>query len=311
MAPFPVIPAKLLLFGEHSVLLGMPAITLPLWDFTSRLKLAGNEKLAMQSGFFLKKFAEYLQQQRGLNKVIDLERMVHLIDNEGLYLDSEVPAGYGLGSSAGVCVAVYKAFYTGAFMETSPLKEFYGRMESYFHGISSGMDPLVIHTEKPLLVKNSGVEFLKENIRLPEGMHLYLLNSGIPRNAINMVNAFRELYELAEYKSTFHRYYEPALHRIINSVADGEGLSNGMLRELSHQQLHFFRRMIPDGLVPLWQQHLSDETAYFKILGAGGGGFFLVFSRNEYKEMGGYSMISINLKHRPEAGENKSGATLC
>jgi hypothetical protein len=84
-----------------------------------------------------------------------------------------------------------------------------------------------------------------------------------------------------------------------------------MLRELSHQQLHFFRRMIPDGLVPLWQQHLSDETAYFKILGAGGGGFFLVFSRNEYKEMGGYSMISINLKHRPEAGENKSGATLC
>lgn len=294
MIHFPVIPSKLLLFGEHSVLVGLPAVTLPLWDFTSRLKFSGSGKQEMQSGLMLKEFARYLQQENDFKKAIDVDKLIDLI-NQGLYLDSDIPAGYGLGSSANVCVAVYKAFNFGISVDTAYLKDFYGKMESYYHGKSSGIDPLVVHAEKPLMVNSSGIGFLNDDVRFPEGMNIYLLNSGIPRNAADMVNTFRQLYEDADYRKNFHRHYQPALEKITNTILNGERVSYGMLRELSFRQLQFFRKMIPESLLNIWQQHLSDDTAYFKILGAGGGGFFLVFSMNGYKEIDGYNLIRVNL----------------
>jgi len=44
--------------------------------------------------------------------------------------------------------------------------------------------------------------------------------------------------------------------------------------------------MIPADIKPLWQKGLEDDSYYFKLSGAGGGGYFLVHTRDKHSISG-------------------------
>ena len=91
LTPF---PAKVLLLGEYTILNGSKALALPYQDFCGTWSFAddGSESRA-SSQKNLKKMGLGLT-----DKYIDKPRLLNDIE-KGLWFDSSVPQGYGLGSS--------------------------------------------------------------------------------------------------------------------------------------------------------------------------------------------------------------------
>ena len=193
-------PAKLLLFGEYSLLLGSPALSMPFNRFHAALKFPDREtteKLqplhdetgvspqlpgpsvypspTVDSNLQLRKLQSYfLENHHIFNLLLDLERFGADL-GKGLYLESDIPQQYGMGSSGALCAAVYDKYRldlkeplqpgdipgpapvsTHAHANLSSLRTTFGLMESFFHGKSSGFDPLVSFLKTPLLLGIDG-----------------------------------------------------------------------------------------------------------------------------------------------------------
>ena len=75
----------------------------------------------------------------------------------GLYFRSTIPVGYGLGSSGAVVAGVFDRYSQGQTLEDlNALRSILGKMESCFHGKSSGLDPLVCYQQQALLLQGKG-----------------------------------------------------------------------------------------------------------------------------------------------------------
>jgi len=68
----------------------------------------------------------------------------------GMYFDSSIPQGYGVGSSGALVASIYDQYAHNKITilenltrdKLLKLKEIFSFMESFFHGKSSGLDPL-------------------------------------------------------------------------------------------------------------------------------------------------------------------------
>lgn len=293
------IPAKILLFGEHSVLAGSSAVTLPLWDFSAQLKVPDKKvsDFAKDSNFLLKQFFNYLnERQSWFQDDINLKHFKSALER-GLYLESNFPTGCGLGSSASVCVAVYKAFGACNALDNEKLMDLYGRMESFFHGKSSGIDPLTIHMQRPVVINMGKIEFIDKNENLLSDIKIYLLNSRIQRNAQKMINIFQDELNNDNFKSQFQSEYIPVLELIKDKILAGSGnIAWEQLKELSNLQYKFFRNLIPEPVYSIWN---ANPSACLKLLGAGGGGYFLVFSKKDINNLGGFSVKRVSFATTP------------
>jgi mevalonate kinase len=298
MGHFEKIPAKLLIFGEYTILLGAPAVTMPLWEFSSRLKLPTgfNTTASIASNRFLQLFSNYLVENKPLfENYLDLKSLGEAISN-GLYLESDIPYGFGIGSSGNVCVAIFSAFKKKDVDDLSELKSLYGQMESYFHGKSSGIDPLAIHTAKPMMIQNGEISFFPDDkIAIPNNIHLYLLNSAIPRSSESFIEYFLQQIENTNVKNTVEDDYLPLLRSIIEDLSKSNPLNWNSLKKLSVMQFSLFRKMIPDMLIETWEEVNNNPKTCIKLLGAGGGGFFLVFAKKPLTQISGFKLHKINL----------------
>jgi mevalonate kinase len=80
-----------------------------------------------------------------------------------MYFDSSIPQGYGIGSSGALVAAIYDQYATDKITvlenltqeKLLKLKKIFGRMESYFHGTSSGLDPLNSYLSIPILINSA------------------------------------------------------------------------------------------------------------------------------------------------------------
>ncbi len=184
---------KLLLIGEHSVIEGSRALVIPFPDVSAclvltQLPLAGED---LASNRVLFEFASWLKENESpaLPK-LDIPRLVRDIE-QGLYFRSSIPRGYGLGSSGALCAAVYDEYAEGKHKlsekpepdELLEVKKVLASMESWFHGTSSGIDPLCIYCNQPLIIegKENLVTWHFENIR-NQGLQVFLLDTGLTGN---------------------------------------------------------------------------------------------------------------------------------
>lgn len=149
-------------------------------------------------------FCDYLDGNETLIKSLDLNRFRQDLEN-GLYFNSNIPQSYGLGSSGCLCAAVADRYGKNLSGNPALLRDLFIQMESFFHGSSSGLDPLVSYLNKPLhLIHEGEPKVLENNIVLEnEWYHISLVDSGIPRNTKEWVKIFKELMQDPEY----HRGY--------------------------------------------------------------------------------------------------------
>ena len=193
-----------------------------------------------------------------------------------IFFDSNIPRGYGAGSSGAVTAAVLDLLaHAGAKIPTelSDLKKLLGDMESYFHGASSGLDPLVSYLNKSVLIRPHELaamdspNFFAENI--------FLLDTNRPRKAETMISFFKENV-VKKHKFLVENELVPNVRRAISGFLEGDAPRFfESAHQISETQYRICRDMIPMPFQNIWREGLSGDSFRLKLCGAGGGGFIL------------------------------------
>lgn len=160
-------PGKVILFGEHAVVYGQPAVAVPVLDVRATAAIDD-----APSGSGITVVAK------------DLNRTFHLFDvprddplrvivsatlarlGVGMRVDlkitvsSTIPVARGLGSGAAVSTAIARALgkHLGHWLTSRAVSDLVFETEKIYHGTPSGIDNTVIAFEKP-------VYFVKDKIR--------------------------------------------------------------------------------------------------------------------------------------------------
>ena len=224
-----------------------------------------------------------------------MSRFNHELQYE-LYLDSDVPSGYGLGSSGVLVAAVYDRYALQKNEDLLQLKTLFGKMESFFHGSSSGIDPLQCYLGRPFRINAEGVTLLPEDF-IPSDIHVFLADTGIKSNTKPLVQYFRTKREDPSYLVGFQTHYVPCVTACIEQLTKGEKQAFfASLRQLTDGQLKFLRPMITDNSIDLFLEKPGFNLG-FKISGSGGGGYVLGFTDDMDKTkafMEGYDIIWVS-----------------
>ena len=296
--------SKIMLFGEYSIIFGSMALTIPYSHFNGSLQFINknhytNLDFARDSNLHLREnYQQYLLptgKKGNLPTGFNYKLMGKELE-DGMYFESSIPEGYGLGSSGALVAALYDRYMPSENKPPHPitqlqdipkLKKDLAILESWFHGTSSGIDPLICYMQKPLLIKD-GQSIIPINIpdyNLTSDAAVFLINTQKARKTAPLVNQFMQDCENSEFKNSILNEYTPLNNSCIQSLmdADIEKFTNE-LEALSQFQATNFKRMIPSSIHEDWMYGLSSGKYILKLCGAGGGGFVLGFTHH-YKEV--------------------------
>lgn len=289
--------SKILLFGEYGIIQDSMGLSIPYRAFRGEFKFTDDSTPEQQkSTDSLEKFARYIHdisKQEDFNCVIDVDAFKRDIAR-GVYFDSTIPQGFGVGSSGALVAAVYDKYAQNkidsreniAKNDILDLKNIFGNLEAHFHGKSSGIDPLICYLKLPILIKSKsdlgtvGIPESKPDTVEGSGA-IFLLNSGQPGETQPMVNIFMERMKNEGFrnmiKKEFKKYNDECIKAFLNG--DSKPLFQN-LKSLSSLLLDNFKPMIPKTFHSLWEKGLESNAYYLKLCGSGGGGFVLGFTQN-------------------------------
>ena len=261
-----VYPAKVLLLGEHTVLRGGRGLAVPYPACHLQWATGTDPDDRLQD------FAAYL---RRAAFPIDHARFQEALA-AGWYLRGNIPTGYGLGSSGAVCAAVYDRFGTeGETPELRELRHLLAGMEGFFHGSSSGTDPLVAYRQEPILLEEAGgVAALALPANWADGW--FLLDTGITRQAGPLIERFLAAHD-ADPDAIRTGWQEPADEAIAALVGGWHDELYAAVTRVSDFQMERFPDFIPPDYREVWD---GGEAYRLKICGAGGGGMLLGLARD-------------------------------
>lgn len=289
----PLFYSKILLFGEYGIIKDSKGLSIPYNFFKGALKVSDHpDEEAVKSNESLQKFAVYLEeiQDRGVVQ-FDLETLRKDVAS-GMYFDSSIPQGYGVGSSGALVAAVYDKYAKEKITilenltrdKLLKLKEIFGLMESFFHGNSSGLDPLNSYLSLPILINS------KDNIE-PAGIPsqsrenkkgaVFLLDSGIVGETAPMVSIFMENMKQEGFRNMLKNQFVKHTDACVDDFLKGDVKSLfSNIKKLSNVVLDNFKPMIPKQFHALWQKGIETNDYYLKLCGSGGGGYILGFTQD-------------------------------
>ncbi len=271
-------PAKLLLFGEHVLLLGASALAVPVPAFSGKWVL---DKHLPSNPAHLEIILQFIESEQ-LKSIpeLDIEGLKRDFA-AGLFFESNIPIGYGLGSSGALCAGIYDRYVSEKTTNTAALKSIFGQMESFFHGASSGIDPLTSYLNAPLLIRQKTEVSVAQMQPWQEAPLVFLIDTKTPRQTGPLVQWFLEQNKEGVFASKLAAELLPAHETMLSAwlAADAERFWIH-LRRVSQFQLEHFHPMIPGNLRSIWEQSFDCQDFSLKICGAGGGGFMLGFAQN-------------------------------
>lgn len=290
----PLFYSKILLFGEYGIIKDSKGLSIPYNFYNGALKSDGNTAAeALKSNQNLGRFATYLEQLQNEQPdlvTFDLEALKNDIAN-GMYFDSSIPQGYGVGSSGALVAAIYDKYAQGKITvlenltreKLLQLKTIFGQMESFFHGKSSGLDPLNSYLSIPILINSKDhieATGIPTQSRTGKGA-VFLLDSGIVGETAPMVNIFMENLKDQGFrtmlKNQFVKYTDACVENFLGG--DLKSLFSNT-KKLSKVVLNHFKPMIPEEFHGIWQKGLDTNDYYLKLCGSGGGGYILGFTED-------------------------------
>ena len=245
--------SKILLFGEYGIIKNSKGLAIPYNFYKGTLKRKSQkqselhhqkEEDILKSNEALRSFASYLQtltEEESPIVQFDIQKLNADI-TAGMYFDSSIPQGYGVGSSGALVAAIYSEYAINPINPNDnltrekllQLKAIFGRMESFFHGTSSGLDPLNSYLSLPILI-----------------------NSHDHIEPIKYTDACIDDFLKGRFKSLFAN-----------------------IKNLSSIVLNHFKPMIPKEFHTLWKQGIDTGDYFLKLCGSGGGGYILGFTED-------------------------------
>lgn len=174
--------AKIIWFGEHSVVYGKPSIAMPLYsvDVTAEIeRTAAGQQIKCR--YFDGPINEMTDNLKGIRVLIGT--LLDVLGNRDLpfmlRITSKIPSERGMGSSAATAVALIRAFYHlfEVPLSRGRLLELANVEEKITHGNPSGLDAATASSDMPIwLIKNEINEQISFHLSRP---CLVIVDSGI------------------------------------------------------------------------------------------------------------------------------------
>ncbi|UMB62061.1 mevalonate kinase [Lutibacter sp. A80] len=286
----PLFYAKILLFGEYGIIKDSKGLAIPYNSYQGALKKS--EKFTAKtksSNKNLLKFYKYLANLDTKLVHFNLDEFRQDIE-QGMYFDSSIPQGYGVGSSGALVASIYDKYADDKITvlenltrdKLLKLKDIFSLMESFFHGKSSGLDPLNSYLSLPILINSkdnleaTGIPSQKEG----KGA-VFLLDSEIIGETEPMVNIFMNKMKNEGFRKMIDEDFAKCTDACINDFLHGNIKSLfGNVKNLSKIVLDNFKPMIPKRFHTIWQKGIESNDYYLKLCGSGGGGYILGFTED-------------------------------
>ncbi len=290
----PLFYSKILLFGEYGIIQDSKGLSIPYNFYNGALKCDQNPSAeAIASNGHLKRFVAHLKnleiEQPDLVR-FDLATLEADVTN-GMYFDSSIPQGYGVGSSGALVAAIYDKYAQNKITvlenltreKLLELKTIFSQMESFFHGKSSGLDPLNSYLSIPILINS------KDNIEatgiptqsLDGKGAVFLIDSGIVGETAPMVNIFMENLKDQGFRNMLKTQFVKYTDSCVENFLGGDMKSLfANTKKLSKVVLSHFKPMIPEEFHGIWQKGIDTNDYYLKLCGSGGGGYILGFTED-------------------------------
>ena len=298
----PLFYSKILLFGEYGIIEDSKGLSIPYNFFNGALKFSkGKTKDSKKSNKILLKFHKYLSKIHDLD--LDLSKFEKDLQ-QGIYFDSSIPQGYGVGSSGAIVAAVYDKYAMNKIKISEnlnrnklvDLRNIFSKMESFFHGKSSGLDPLNSYLSIPILIESknkidvTGIPLEKVN---GEGA-IFLLDSGQMGSTASMVEIFMKKMKDEGFRKMLNAKFIKYTNSCVDSFLKGD-LKNLFknTKILSGIVFENFKPMIPNKFHKIWKTGIESGSYFLKLCGSGGGGYILGFAPNiekAKKDLKGYNL---------------------
>lgn len=302
---------KLILFGEHAAVYGLPAVGIPLpmethVHITIPKESTGDWDLTPVEEPFRAAVASILDRAADLNPVV--------ARNPGrVAITSSVPSGTGFGSSAAVSVAFAKVFSTSPYQNLGishrEIWEFANRLETAFHGTPSGIDTglalsagMRIFRGEPSLVDGPPPAPVLPDSEELESISFCFVAGSIPRRGDTKTHvadihrrlregdtglraSLRRLGEISEEAARYLRISAVSGSTQIEAIDESarhERLAAVGERALEAHEILSKMGLSTDALDAILEVGRRYGALGGKLSGAGGGGaFFLLFADRE------------------------------
>jgi mevalonate kinase len=195
-------PGKIILFGEHAVVYGQPAIAVPVSDVRTRAVVRAGRPgmgLLIIAANLARTIVVFPEEQPGDHALAIAARLllarldVPLPDFEVL-LHSTIPVASGLGSGAAATTALLRALSAALARPLSPevLNEMVYEIEKLHHGTPSGIDNTVVVYEKPVyFIRDRTIE----PFAIGASLDLVVADTGSASPTHITVGDVREMYQ--------------------------------------------------------------------------------------------------------------------
>ncbi len=291
-------PGKILLFGEYTVLRDSQALAIPFNKITGywTSENEGFDDFHDRISPYLKWIKDQMDASSAFPKVsLDLLKKDM---NDGWQYKSMIPIGYGMGSSGAFAASIYHRYCQKNRNAIASVRMELAQLESYFHGLSSGLDPLVSWINQPILRLDENRFEKMPQFSFPSDWTVQLIDSGFARTTSKWVGVFNRKCEEVSFAQQIDRELIPLVEHAIHYTLQGAWQqAMEQIQLISDFQFHHFSEMIPETVSPLWLKLAQENLGYLKLCGAGGGGYFLLFGRKSESleaALEGYKRVVIN-----------------
>ncbi len=180
-------PGKTILFGEHAVVYGRPAIAAPVSQVRARAIVSADPRgmsgavLVQAPDVGLEAYLDELAENHPLGQAIrgTLAALgVKRLPACTVRVNSTIPVAAGLGSGAAVSVAIIRAVanFAGGALPDETISALAYQVDLLYHGTPSGIDNTVITYARPVyFVRGQPIQMLK----LPEPFTIVIGDTGV------------------------------------------------------------------------------------------------------------------------------------
>ena len=236
-------PGKIILFGEHAVVYGRPALAVPVTQVNATATVSENSRggiMVEAPNINLSVELSSLAPDHPLAAVIHSVFSTLGISNPPactVYLQSTIPVASGLGSGAAVSVAIIRALsaFLGQPLPDEQVNMLAFEAEKLYHGTPSGIDNTVVTYAKPVyFIKRKPIK----TFRVGAPFTIMIADTGISAPTKESVDAVRKLWEADKprWEKIFTRVGE-IVWNARQSIECGETAELGRLMDANHALL--------------------------------------------------------------------------
>ncbi|CAM3045036.1 mevalonate kinase [Filibacter tadaridae] len=280
--------SKLILVGEHAVVYGKPAIALPFPTIKAQSTveelpaIKRTEDLLVDCRYYVGPLEGIPTKLMGIAACINETLKVLGQQPIGIriHIQSSIPIGRGLGSSAAVAIAIVRSLYKyfNQDLQQDRLMQLVSIAETHAHGNPSGIDMEAASSDIPIWFQKN-----KEIIplQMKESLHLVVADTGHVGDTRTAVEGIRKMYQV---NPALTQQSLDILEKVTYSAK--EALVTGNVEQLGstmNQAQHELTKLgVSDHSINrLVQTARHHQALGAKLTGGGLGGCVIALAKNE------------------------------